>query len=416
MSESRHSPEAQPTDAPLSGIRILDVGRIVAAPSCTQILADLGADVVKVERPGRGDELRQYAGPYLHTPDGDQLDPSYFVAFNRNKRSITVDLSNEAGQEVVRALAAQSHVFIENFKTGDLARYGLDYERLTAVNPQLVYCSVTGFGQTGPNAGRPGLDAVFQAMSGFASLNGVPDGQPLKAPVVIVDLFTGLYAAIGILAALRRSETQRAGGEHIDLALYDSAIALMSHRAMEFLVSGNDPVRLGNGTVGSAPADVFTCRDGSLNVQAGSDKHFPILCRALGMTHLLEDPRFASRQSRFHHRGELKVILEESFVQRDRAMWLDILNDAGLPCGPVLSVREALEDEQCVHRGMVRTVAHPLAGDVRMIDNPLRFREASMGEYRHSPVLGEHTVEILEDWLGYGPQEIQNLSKRGAFT
>jgi crotonobetainyl-CoA:carnitine CoA-transferase CaiB-like acyl-CoA transferase len=328
MTESSSTPPA----LPLAGVRVLDMGRLFAAPWAGQLLGDLGAEVIKVERSGQGDEIRMYGPPFLETPDGRPLpDSAYSLSANRNKISISADLSKPEGRQLVRDLAGRCDVLIENFKVGDLARYGLDYDSLHALHPGLIYCSITGFGQTGPKAKAPATDAIFQAMSGMMTVTGDPAGDPQRVGFVVIDLLTGVYATTAILAALRHREVQGGQGQHIDLALLDVAMAAMSHRATEYLLSGVSPMRKGSGSAGNVPARTFQCSDGLLCIQAGGDGPFRKLCRALEHPELADDPRFATRAGRVANEPQLNVILDDILSRRTVQEWYDILAPLDVP-------------------------------------------------------------------------------------
>jgi crotonobetainyl-CoA:carnitine CoA-transferase CaiB-like acyl-CoA transferase len=415
----RHSSGSRPDknersgESALAGLRVLDLGRLFAAPWAGQLLGDLGAHVIKVERTNAGDEIRAYGPPFLDSPgiEGSR-ESAYSLAANRNKRSIALDLGKPEGAQIVRRLAAKADVVIENFKVGDLARYRLDYESLRQVKSDLIYCSITGFGQTGPYASVPATDSIFQAMSGLMSVTGEPTGEPQRVGVVIVDLLTGVYAATAILAALwHRDRTGR--GEHIDLALYDVAMAAMSHRATEFLLTGMVPGRKGSGSAGNVPARNFRCSDGVLCVQAGGDANYAKLCAALGRADLLRDPRFRTRAGRTQNEALLYEILDPLFAGRSVAEWFDLLTQHRIYCGPVYDVAQSYADPQTVHRGtrisMTREGLPPTDG----VANPIRFSGMPQFRYSHPPGVGEHTKAILRDELDLSSEEIDSLSRRG---
>jgi crotonobetainyl-CoA:carnitine CoA-transferase CaiB-like acyl-CoA transferase len=401
--------------AALTGIRVLDLSRVLAGPLATQLLADLGAEVVKVERPGLGDDARRYGPPFVKDLAGEPTDTAaFYLACNRNKQSITVDLSTADGQVLIRRLAAQCDVVVENFRTGTLAKYGLDYASLHAVNPRLVYLSITGFGQDGPYAARPGYDGIFQAMCGMMSVSGYPE-EPMKVGISIVDILTGLYAATAVLAALRHRDQDDAGGEgqHIDLALLDCGLASLSHFAMSYLVSGEVPRRRGNGGFGGVPSQAFMCADRPLFLVAGNDRQFRAFCTAAGRTDLCDDPRFADTPGRIAHREELLPLLAEVFRTRTRDEWLALLDAYDVPAGPVNELPEALADPQVRHRGMLVQVGDPHAGSVAMPANPIRFSATPVGGYRPAPLLGEHTDDVLCRLLGLTADQVAELRGRG---
>ncbi len=338
-------------DKPLAGLRVIELARILAGPWAGQLLADLGAEVIKVERPGTGDDTRQWGPPFVTGPEGDNLDAAYFHACNRGKSSLAVDISTESGREQVRALAASADILIENFKPGDLARHGLDYESLAAINPDLVYCSITGFGQTGPYASRPGYDFIIQAMGGAMSLTGEPDGAPQKSGVAYADLFTGLYSAVAILAALReRDRTKR--GAHIDMALLDTQVAVLGNQALNWMVSGEVPPRMGNGHINLVPYQAFKCADGEMIVAVGNDRQFERLCSILGVAELAADDRFRTNPARVVHRDLLVPVLEQRIAERGSVELAAALEEAGIPAGPINRVDAVFADPQVVHRGM----------------------------------------------------------------
>jgi crotonobetainyl-CoA:carnitine CoA-transferase CaiB-like acyl-CoA transferase len=401
---------------PLSHVRVLDLSRILAAPWAGQILADLGADVIKVERPGAGDDTRSWGPPFLKDRDGaDTKEAGYYLAVNRGKRSITLALDKPEGQRIVRELATRSDILLENYKVGTLAKFGLGYDDLKAVNPGLIYCSVTGFGQTGPRREQAAYDFMIQAMGGMMSVTGErddrPGGGPQKVGVPILDLMTGMYAAVAVLAALARRE-QTGAGEYIDIGMLDVQIAALANQAMNYLVSGRVPKRTGNRHPNIQPQDVFACADGDMVLAVGNDGQFAKLCEVLGAPELARDERFAKNAARVRHLDALMPILQAKFRERDRKHWVDALDAAGVPCGPINSIAEVFEDPQVKHRGMRIEVPHPLAGRVPLVASPMRFREAPLGHERPPPLLGEHSAEILRE-LGIGDAEIERLRTDG---
>lgn len=401
-----------PTGA-LSGIRILDLSRILAAPFATQLLGDLGADVIKVERPGAGDDAREYGPPFLGDP-ADRIS-GFYLSTNRNKRSITVDHSRREGADLIRALAAESDVLIENFRTGVLARYGLGYEDLRAVNPGLIYCSVTGFGQDGPYAARAGYDGVFQAMCGMMSVSGIPDGEPgagpMKVGVSMVDILTGLYTTTAILAALRHRDASDGDGQHIDISLLDCGLASLSHYVQNYLVSGVPAPRRGNGGFGGIPSQAFRCADGQdIFVVASTPHQFSSLARALGREELVDDPRFATVSARIANRDLVLSELSAIFRERPASYWVAQLEDADVPCSPVNSIPEVFTNPQVIHRGMRQRDEDD---EVDLIRNPIRLSQTPIQQYRRPPGLGEHTDEILTAVLGRGRDEVARLRDGG---
>jgi crotonobetainyl-CoA:carnitine CoA-transferase CaiB-like acyl-CoA transferase len=395
--------------SPLSHIRVLDLSRIMAGPWASQIFADLGADVIKIERQGRGDDTRSWGPPFLKDSDGnDTTDAGYFLAVNRGKRSITLDIATPEGQRVVRELVKHCDVVIENFKVDTLDRYGLGYNDLKAIKPDIVYCSVTGFGQTGPRRDQPAYDFMIQAMGGLMSVTGEPDGVPSGGPekvgVPIVDIMTGMYAAIGTLGALlRRSVT--GDGDHVDIAMLDVQVGFLANQAMNYLISGNTPKRTGNAHPNIQPQDVFPCRDGHLVLVVGNDGQFAKFCEVIGRPELATDPRFATNAGRVRNRVVLGDIIRAAFAEADMADWLARLDSAGVPCGPINTIPMVLEDEQVRHRGMKMEMEHPLAGKVDLVASPLRFKEAQLRRDRHPPLLGEHTAEILSEFAITAPAD-----------
>lgn len=396
----------------LSGIRVLDLSRILAAPLATQLLGDLGAEVIKVERPGAGDDSRTYGPPFPTGPDGERTDTAaFYLACNRNKRSVTVNHATAEGQRLIRALAARSDVLVENFRAGTLARYGLDHESLRALNPRLVYLSVTGFGQTGPYARRPGYDGIFQAMSGMMSVSGHPE-EPMKVGVSMVDILTGLYASTAVLAALRHRDLT-GEGQFIDLSLLDCGLASLSHFAMNYLVSGEVPRRRGNGGYGGIPSQAFQCADKPLFLVAGNDKQFAALCAAADRTDLLQDPRFASTSARIAHREEIVPVLEAILRTRPRDEWLALLDEHDVPAGPFNEMPEVFADPQIRHREMLVDVADPVSGRLPLLANPIRLSATPVGGYTPPPALGEHTAEVLGALAGVTEDQLVALRARG---
>ena len=338
-------------EKPLAGIRVVELARILAGPWAGQLLADLGAEVVKVERPGAGDDTRQWGPPFIAGRDGENLGAAYFHACNRGKKSVAIDIHSASGQQQVRALASDADILIENFKVGGLARYGLDYESLAALNPGLVYCSITGFGQTGPYASRAGYDFIIQGMGGAMSLTGEPDGDPQKAGVAYADIFTGLYATVAILAALRgRDESGR--GAHIDMALLDSQVAVLANQALNWMASGKTPKRMGNGHPNLVPYQAFKVADGEIIIAVGSDRQFAKLCEIIGTAELAHDDRFRTNPGRVVHRETLLPLLEQRLAGRGRQELSEALEAAGIPAGPINDLPQVFADPQVVARGM----------------------------------------------------------------
>ena len=385
----------------LSGIKVLDLSRVLAGPWSTQILADFGADVVKVEAPGRGDDTRAWGSPI------PALDPSqpvagesaYYLSTNRNKRSLAIDLADLKGADLIRKLAAEADIVVENFKVGGLKRYGLDYQTLSAINPRLIYCSITGFGQDGPYADRPGYDFVAQAMGGMMSITGEADGPPIKTGVAVADLSTGLYATISILMALRHAE-QTGQGQHIDCSLLDTQLAMLANQGSSYLVSGQSPHRMGNSHPTVVPYQVFDAADGPIVVAVGNDGQFAILCRVLGVPDLCDDPRFVTNVDRMANRDALEAILQGLIGQRPGGAFITALTDAGAPAGPVNSVKQALDDPFVEARQAVHHFTRQDGYAIPTIAFPAKLSRSPAAYDRAPPRLGEHTDEVLRDWLG----------------
>ena len=402
----------------LSHIRVLDLTRVLAGPWCAQTLADFGADVIKVERPGAGDDTRHWGPPYLKDADGaDTAEAAYYLAANRNKRSVTVDIATPEGQQIVRELAAQSDVVLENYKVGQLKKYGLDYESLRAVKPDLVYCSVTGFGQTGPYAHRAGYDFIVQGIGGFMSITGErdsePGGGPQKAGVAIADLATGLYSTIAVLAALAHRD--RTGeGQYIDMALLDVQVALLANMNTNFLASGKPPVRWGNAHPNIVPYQTFQTSDGWIIVAVGNDGQFRKFVEAGGRPELADDERFATNPSRVRHRDTLVPILAEMVKTRGKADWIGALEAAGVPCGPINELDEVFDNEQVVARGMQVSLPHPCGADVKLVRNPIRMSATPPDARTAPPLLGAQTEDVLRDMLGYDAARVAALKAKQA--
>lgn len=388
----------------LSHLRVLDLSRVLAGPTTGQILADLGAEVIKIERPGRGDDTRHWGPPWFTGDNADQAGESaYYLSANRGKKSVGVDIATAEGQAIVRDLAAQSDIVLENFRVGGLARYGLDYASLSALNKGLIYCSITGFGQTGPAARRPGYDFLIQGMGGLMSITGEPDeapgGGPQKVGVALADIMSGLYAAIAVLAALAwRDRTGE--GQHIDLALLDVQVASLANQAMNYLVSGQAPERLGNAHPNIVPYQVFAASDGHFILAVGNDEQFRRLCGVIGATEMATDGRFATNAARVEHRAELIPHLQSVFATATRDEWLQRLEAAGVPCGPINRIDEVFADPQVQARGMRTEAPHPLGGSVPLVGSPLKMSATPTTTASAPPTLGQHTDEVLEDVLG----------------
>lgn len=410
---------ASPPTGALAGIQVLDLSRVLAGPWCTQILADLGADVVKVERPGAGDDTRHWGPPFLKDAEGNDTDQaSYFIACNRNKRSVTIDMATEDGQQLIRQLALQADVLVENFKVGGLARYGLDHATLRALNPRLIYCSVTGFGQDGPYAERAGYDLMIQAMTGMMSITGradtEPGGGPLRVGVALTDLFTGVYASSAILAALHvRHSTGE--GQHIDMSLLDVGMAILANQGAGFLATGVAPTRQGNSHPSLAPYQDFPTADGAMLLAIGNDGQFARFCDAVGHPEWAQDARFASNTLRVHHRSDLIALMEALTRTRSTAQWVALLEDKAVPCGPINTIADAFDDAQVKARGL-RVALPRNAGDgiaeITGVASPLRL-SSNPPVLRHAPpALGQHTQEVLAE-LGLDASRIEQLRASG---
>ena len=401
----------------LSHLRVLDLSRVLAGPWAGQILADLGATVIKVEQPGKGDDTRAWGPPYLKDKAGqDTTESAYFLCANRGKQSVTIDITGPAGQALIRRLAAQSDILLENFKVGGLAKYGLDYESLKAINPRLIYCSITGFGQTGPYCQRPGYDFMIQGMGGLMSITGerddAPGGGPQKVGVALADVLTGMYASVAVLAALAYRE-QSGVGQYIDLALLDVQLACLANQATNYLASGKPPGRLGNAHPNIVPYQVFATLDGHIILAVGNDRQFARFCELAGRPDLATDERFATNAARVHSREVLIPIVRDLMVGRSSQAWLEVLEQAGIPSGPIDTLDKVFENPQLRHREMRVELPHPLAGTVPLVASPLRL-SASPVQYRQPPpTLGQHTDEVLKELLGLQDADIQALRAEG---
>ncbi len=401
---------------PLHGIRIFDLTRILAGPTATQVLADLGADVIKVERPGSGDDVRSWGPPYLKDAAGKQTNESvYFTAANRNKRSITLNLADPQGQLLAHRLIGECDVLFENYKVGDLAKYGLAYEQIREKNPGLIYCSLTGFGQTGPYANRAGFDLVIQAMGGIMSITGPQSGEPVKVGVGIADIMTGMYCNVAILAALRHREAT-GQGQHIDMSLLDCQIAWLVNEGMNHLHTGNRPRPWGSAHATIVPYQAFPAANGEKFILAvGNDQQFAKFCAFAGAPELARDPRFASNPARVENRETCVAAVAALTEARPRDYWLDGLAPLGVPCGPVNPIDEAFANEQVQARGMRIEIEHPASGKSEpYIASPIRLSQTPVEYTRPAPLLGEHTGEVLGELLGIGESEIEELRARGA--
>ena len=388
------------TQGPLSGVRVLDLSRVLAGPWATQSLADLGAEVIKIERPGAGDDTRHWGPPFTTRADGSKGDAAYFLCANRGKKSVALDIAAPEGAAAVRELAKTCDVVVENFKTGGLKKYGLDHAALSAVNPRLVYCSITGFGQDGPDAHRAGYDYMIQAMGGLMSITGQPDGapgaEPMKVGVAVVDLFTGLYASNAILAALLHARAT-GQGQAIDIALFDVQAAMLANQASNFFVSGQAPTRMGNAHPNLAPYQPFPCTDGRVVIAVGNDGQFRALAQALGAPGLAADPRFTTNALRIEHRAVMTAELSALTAGRTMKALMATLEAAGVPCGPVNTINQVFEEPQAKHRGLEVTQARAdLSAPIRTVASPIRMSETPVAYDLPPPALGEHTAEVLD--------------------
>ncbi|WP_198414930.1 CaiB/BaiF CoA transferase family protein [Piscinibacter terrae] len=401
----------------LSGVRVLDLSRVLAGPWCTQTLADLGADVIKVERPGAGDDTRGWGPPFLKDRDGhDTAEAAYYLGTNRNKRSITIDIAKPAGQALIRDMVAQCDVFIENFKVGDMARYGLDAATLCALNPRLVYCSVTGFGQTGPYRERAGYDYAIQGIGGLMSVTGerddLPGGGPQKVGVAVADLFTGMYATVAILAALRHRDLT-GEGQAIDMALLDTQVAMLANLGANYLTTGVAPKRLGNAHQNIVPYQVFEVADGHIILAVGNDGQYAKFCEVAGRRDLAEDERFVRNADRVRHRHVLVPLLAEVLKQRQKADWLSALETAKVPCGAINDLGEVFADPHVKEREMTIEVQHPLSDALPLVASPMKLSSTPVQYRRAPPLLGEHTEELLAEF-GLSPDQQAALRAQGA--
>jgi formyl-CoA transferase len=401
----------------LSHIRVLDLSRVLAGPWCAQNLADLGADVIKVERPGAGDDTRHWGPPFVKDAQGnDTAETAYFICINRNKRSITVDISKPEGQEIIRQLAKESDVVIENYKVGDLAKYGLDYESLKKLKSDLIYCSITGFGQNGPYAHRPGYDFIIQGMGGFMSVTGeaddFPGASPQKAGVAIADIFTGMYASTAILAAVVHRD-QTGQGQYIDMALLDTQIAVMANVSSAYLCSDKVPRRWGNASPIIVPYQTFPTSDGWMIVAVGNDGQFKHFVTAGGEAHLADNPLYVNNPLRVENRKSLVPLLENMTRRKTKAEWISLLEAANVPCGPINNFEEVFDNEQVKARGVQINVPHPTAGNMKLVASPMRLSETPVELRMAPPTLGQHTDEILRERLNLDPQAIAALQEKG---
>ncbi len=403
--------EATQPSGPLRGLRVFDLTRVLAGPSCTQMLGDLGAEIIKIEKPGEGDDTRAYAPPVMPGTHHS----AYYMAINRNKRSLALDISTPEGQEIARALIAQSDILVENFKTGTLPRYGLGWEDVRKFNPGMVFCSITGFGQTGPYASRPGYDGLVQAMSGLMSLTGPADGEPMRMGISVCDLFAGLHAAIGILAALHhRRET--GVGQQVDISLLDASIAMLANQGMNYLATGIDPKRLGNDHPNIVPFRPFATADGHMFLTVGNDSMFRRFCENTGLSELASDPRFATNAQRVANRAPLLAVLEPVMRRHTTTWWVDRLEEWKIGGAPINRLSEVFADPHVQARGMVMKMPHPEAGEVTLLGSPFKLSETPPDFRLPPPDIGQHTDEILGDRLGLDEAALAGLRERGVIA
>lgn len=405
---------------PLSTLRVLDLSRILAGPWATQILADLGAEVLKIERPLVGDDTRAWGPPFLPASDGRETDISaYFLSTNRGKRSLAIDFTRPEGQAVLRRLAAKSDIFVENFKVGGLAKYGLDYASLKKENPRLIYASITGFGQDGPYKERAGYDFMIQGMAGLMSVTGEPDerpgGGPMKVGVALSDIMTGLYTAIAVLAAMAARE-QSGRGQHIDLALLDVQVATLANQALNYLVGGVVPSRLGNAHPNITPYERLRTADGYVILAVGNDDQFARFCEVAGRPELADEERFATNASRVAHRDELIPLVAELMESQSSAWWLERLETVGVPCGPINDIGQVFDDPHVKHRGMKIDLPHPLSGSVPSVASPMRFSDTKVQYPQAPPLLGQDTFDMLTKLAGLSPSELEALERDGVIA
>ena len=393
----------------LEGIRVLDFTRVLAGPYCTMVLGDLGADIIKVERDGVGDDLRQWGPPFM--PDGES---TYFLSVNRNKRSIVLDLKNATGRDLALKLARQSDVVLENFRPGVMESLGMGYEQLREINPRLIYCSITGYGTTGPLAERPGYDVIMQGMGGLMSVTGEPEGTPMRVGVAIVDVVTGIYSGVAILGALQ-SRNRSGEGQRVDLSLLETCLAIMPNLTAGYLLAGAKPDRLGNGHPNAVPYKVFATRDGNITLAVGNDEQWRRLCEAVGHPELARDPRYAENHARIARREEVETLVSGWFAQKRTDEWMELLPKMEVPSGPVYTIDRVLADAQIEALGILKSITHPTSGPLRVVGAPFHLSADDTEPYRPPPRLGEHTGDVLKEVLAVSDADLQALQQAGAF-
>lgn len=401
----------------LGHLKVLDLTRILAGPWATQNLADMGAEVIKIERPGVGDDTRSWGPPFLKDAEGRETrDSSYFLCANRGKQSLTVDLASPDGQEIIRKLVGDADVLIENYKVGTLARYGLAYDDLRAINPRLVYCSVTGFGQTGPSAALPGYDYIFQGMGGLMSMTGVPDGQPGAAPmkcgIAISDLLTGMYATSAILAAIEHRHVS-GQGQYIDMSLLDCIVSINSYQAINYFLTDKIPERMGNAHTNMVPYQVFACREGDIIIAVGNDTQYAAFCQAIGCPMLATDLQYSTAPQRNRNREALIPLIAQAMLARTMQEWVTLLEGNNVPCGPIQNLKQVFEDPQVMHRAMQLSLPHAAGVNAPSVANPIRLSETPIRYDRSAPTLGEHNQAILKERLGLSDERIAELQAAG---
>lgn len=399
----------------LEGIKVLDLSRVLAGPWCSQMLADLGAEVIKIERPGSGDDTHGWGPPYLEDAQGDPVESAYFLSTNRGKKSLAIDISSDEGQSIIAKLTQKADILIENFKVGGLKKYGLDYDSLKKTNPKLIYCSITGFGQDGPDAQSPGYDFMIQALGGLMHITGQPDGQPVKVGVAVADIMTGMYASVAVLAALNHQ--QKTGeGQHIDLSLLDCQVAMLANQASNYLTSGVSPVRLGNTHPNIVPYQVFQTSDGFIIIAVGNDTQFARLCELLEVQELAFDEKYSTNKARVIHRNALTDLLQGLLIANTSEYWLAELTLRKIPCGAINDIKQVFDHRQVRHRNMRVSMPHDKAGQVELVGNPIKFSKTTIDYKLPPPMLGQHSAEILDDWLDLDVQAVEKLVKKGVVS